>query len=106
MNDFLRVGVVELRFPPHSPFSVDHVEDYGAPVFVPVYNQCQEPKQMIAAHPVGLLLQHSLMPFVDIVFQGLLPRPRTVYFSFYYQSLELILANEPNLFLLTSPQQP
>ena len=63
-----------LKIPPIPPvFNAGRREDYGAPVFVPVYNQCQEPKHMIAGHPVGLLLEHSLMPFTITELHGIEP---------------------------------
>jgi len=103
---FFRVSVVGLKFPP-LPLNLNSERraDYGAPVFVPVYNQCQEPKQIIAAHPVGLFLDYSLMPFVIPRFWPD-PQLQLIPFSFYYVPLGRILENEPDLDLLTSPRQP
>jgi len=102
---FFRVGVVGLKFPPLPlNFNSERREDYGAPVFVPVYDQCEEPRQMIAAHPVGLFLDYSLMPFVIPEFQGLGLRLNLIPFSFYYQPLGNIFPKEPNLRLLVSRQ--
>lgn len=106
MDFFLRVGIVGLKTPPYMPVFNRRFEDYGAPVFVPVYNQCNEPKQIVAAQPVGLLLDHSLTPLMVPEFQGMVPHVRLVPFSFSYQPLSLIMAKEPNLDLLISPADP
>ena len=105
MDHFLRVGIVGLKTPPYIPVLNRRTEDYGAPVFVPV-RDCNNPQQIVAAQPVGLLLDHSLTPLVVPEFHGMVPYARAVPFSFYYQPLGLILTNEPNLDLLISPQQP
>lgn len=108
MDYFFRVGVVGLKFPPLPlDFSIARREDYGAPVFKPVYcnNNCDpNAGKMIAAHPVGLFLDYSLMPFAVPRFHGLEPRLHLIPFSFYYQPLGRILTDNPNLDLLISPE--
>jgi hypothetical protein len=106
MDHFLRVGIVGLKTPPFPPVFNRRQEDFGAPVFVPLYcnNHCDpNDQQIIAAQPVGLLLDHSFMPFTVLEFQGMVPHARLVPFSFYYQPLNIIMAKEPNLDLLISP---
>jgi hypothetical protein len=109
---FFHVGIVGLKALPYVPVFNRAEEDYGAPVFVPEYDQCQEPKQITAAWPVGLLLlSKSVMPLADLANIKAVFNPKgpgivlPVFVSYFaYQPLNLILDNEPNLRLLISPK--
>jgi hypothetical protein len=107
LDYFLRVGIVGLKFPPLPlDFNSERREDYGAPVFKPVYceDNCDpNAGKMVAAHPVGLFIDYSLMPFVIPKFHGLELRLHLIPFSFYYIPLDNILTSNRDLELIISP---
>jgi hypothetical protein len=111
MDQFFHVAVVGLRVPPYFPIFNRAAEDYGAPVFVPVYDQCEETK-IIAAQPVGLLLNsRPIMPLASFPGLALTPEGLELILSifityFTYQPLDRILDSNRDLDLLISPQQP
>jgi hypothetical protein len=67
--------MVSLDSPPFSPELNQATDDLGAPVFVPEYDPCNpDAKQITAAWPVGILLEHNLLtPFVARAPKGLFP---------------------------------